>query len=79
MALGPTPYRDRRGDDVYGIDVLEKEELDGINEGPVSAVCAPGSLRLIKDFQRQTDVVVLPSLDTGTSRFLVERIVYRPR
>ncbi|KFZ13192.1 hypothetical protein V501_03803 [Pseudogymnoascus sp. VKM F-4519 (FW-2642)] len=64
------------GDATYGIDVLDKEEPDGINDDPVRAL---QSLRLIKEFARQTDVVVLPSHDTNTPRFLAEGVVYRPK
>ncbi|OBT90869.1 hypothetical protein VE02_00483 [Pseudogymnoascus sp. 03VT05] len=64
------------GDATYGIDVLDKEEPDGINDDPVRAL---QSLRLIKEFARQTDVVVLPSHDTDTPRFLAKGVVYRPK
>lgn len=64
------------GDATYGIDVLDKEEPDGINDDPVRAL---QSLKLIKEFARQTDVVVLPSHDTDTPRFLAEGVVYRPK
>ncbi|KFY75723.1 hypothetical protein V499_04279 [Pseudogymnoascus sp. VKM F-103] len=64
------------GDATYGIDVLDKEEPDGINDDPARAL---QSLRLIKEFARQTDVVVLPSHDTNTPRFLAEGVVYRPK
>ncbi|OBT69088.1 hypothetical protein VE03_01239 [Pseudogymnoascus sp. 23342-1-I1] len=64
------------GDATYGIDVLDKEEPDGINDDPIRAL---ESLRLIKEFARQTDVVVLPSHDTNTARFLAESVVYKPK
>ncbi|KAJ2980449.1 hypothetical protein NQ176_g2632 [Zarea fungicola] len=64
------------GDATYGIDGLEKEEPDGINDDPMRAL---NSLRLIKAFARQRDVVVLPSHDADTPRLLAEEVVYRPR
>ncbi|BCS26942.1 N-acyl homoserine lactonase family protein [Aspergillus puulaauensis] len=63
------------GDATYGIDVLDREEPDGINDDPMRAL---QTLRAIKEFARQTDVVVLPSHDNDTPRLLAERVVYRP-
>lgn len=63
------------GDATYGLDVLNREEPDGINDDPLRAL---QSLRLIKEFARQTEVVVLPSHDPDTPRLLAERRIYRP-
>jgi glyoxylase-like metal-dependent hydrolase (beta-lactamase superfamily II) len=63
------------GDATYGLDLLDKEEPDGINDDPVRA---QQTLKTIKEFARQTDVVVLPSRDNDTPRLLAERVVYRP-
>ncbi|OJJ03887.1 hypothetical protein ASPVEDRAFT_43376 [Aspergillus versicolor CBS 583.65] len=63
------------GDATYGIDVLDREEPDGINDDPMRAL---QTLRTIKEFARQTEVVVLPSHDNDTPRLLAERVVYRP-
>ncbi|KFY26122.1 hypothetical protein V491_01466 [Pseudogymnoascus sp. VKM F-3775] len=64
------------GDATYSIDVLDKEEPDGINDDPARAL---QSLRLMRQYARQTDVVVLPSHDANTPRFLAERVVYQPK
>ncbi|KAL3485760.1 beta-lactamase-like protein [Aspergillus germanicus] len=63
------------GDATYGIDVLDREEPDGINDDPIRAL---QTLRRIKEFARETDVVVLPSHDKDTPRLLEQRVVYRP-
>ncbi|KAI1080436.1 Metallo-hydrolase/oxidoreductase [Whalleya microplaca] len=63
------------GDATYGLDVLDLEEPDGINDDPVTAL---RSLKLINEFARQTDVVVLPSHDTETPRLLKDRVIYKP-
>lgn len=64
------------GDATYGVDLLEREETDGVNEDPVGAV---ESLRLIKAFAREREVVVLPSHDAGVEGLLEGRVVYRPK
>ncbi|KFY33437.1 hypothetical protein V494_07651 [Pseudogymnoascus sp. VKM F-4513 (FW-928)] len=64
------------GDATYGMDVLDREEPDGINDNPLRAL---QSLKLMKEFARQNEVVVLPSHDIDTPRFLAERVVYRPK
>ena len=51
------------GDATYGLDLLDKEEPDGINDDPETAL---RSLKLIKEFASHTDVVVLPSHDPST-------------
>ncbi|KAJ5309241.1 hypothetical protein PENANT_c042G01851 [Penicillium antarcticum] len=63
------------GDATYGLDLLDKEEPDGINDDPIRA---KQTLRTIKEFARESDVVLLPSHDTDTPRLLAERVVYRP-
>ncbi|KAJ0413901.1 beta-lactamase-like protein [Aspergillus carlsbadensis] len=63
------------GDATYGIDVLDREEPDGINDDPMRAL---QTLRRIKEFARQGEVVVLPSHDRDAPRLLAERVVYRP-
>lgn len=64
------------GDASYGLDLLDKEEPDGINDDPISAL---ESLRKIKSFAQQSDVVVLPSHDPDTPRLLSDRILYKPK
>lgn len=64
------------GDASYGLDLLDKEEPDGINDDPMSAL---KSLRKIKSFAQQSDVVVLPSHDPDTPRLLSDRILYKPK
>lgn len=62
------------GDATYGLDLLETEEPDGINDDPEMAL---QSLELIKEFARQTELVVLPSHDVDTPRLLRERVAYK--
>ncbi|KXH61417.1 metallo-beta-lactamase superfamily protein [Colletotrichum salicis] len=64
------------GDTSYGVDLLDKEEPDGINDDPMSAL---DSLRKIKAFAKQSDVVVPPSRDPNTPRLLKERVLYKPQ
>uniref|UniRef100_A0A8H7K579 Metallo-beta-lactamase domain-containing protein n=1 Tax=Bionectria ochroleuca TaxID=29856 RepID=A0A8H7K579_BIOOC len=64
------------GDATYGIDVLDKEEPDGINDDPIGAL---ESLKLLKEFAKETEVVVLPSHDPDTPRLLKDRIIYKPK
>lgn len=59
----------------YAIDLLDKEEPDGINDDPMTAL---QSIRMIKEFSRERDVVVLPSHDPNTPRLLRDRVVYKP-
>ncbi|OTA90983.1 hypothetical protein M434DRAFT_13496 [Hypoxylon sp. CO27-5] len=63
------------GDATYGLDLLDLEEPDGINDDPLTAL---NSLKLIKEFARQTDVVVLPSHDPETPRLLRDNVIYKP-
>jgi glyoxylase-like metal-dependent hydrolase (beta-lactamase superfamily II) len=71
----PTTYV-LTGDAAYGIDVLDREEPDGINANPARAL---ETLRLIKEFGRRAEIVVLPSHDPDTPRLLAERVMYRPK
>jgi glyoxylase-like metal-dependent hydrolase (beta-lactamase superfamily II) len=64
------------GDATYGLDLLDKEEPDGINDDPQTAL---ESLKLIKQFARETDLVVLPSHDRDVARLLRDRIPYKPK
>lgn len=64
------------GDATYGVDLLDKEEPDGINNDPMAAL---QSLKLIKEFASQTDLVVLPSHDPDVRRLLRDRQVYKPK
>ena len=63
------------GDATYAVELLDKEEPDGINDDPVTAL---QSLKLIKEFARQTDVVVLPSHDPDVRLLLRDKRVYKP-
>ncbi|KAJ6137344.1 hypothetical protein N7471_003830 [Penicillium samsonianum] len=63
------------GDATYGLDLLDKEQPDGINDDPMRA---HQTLKTIKEFAKETDVVVLPSHDIDTPRLLADRVVYRP-
>lgn len=63
------------GDATYGVDLLDKEEPDGVNDDPRTAL---QSLRLIKQFARETELVVLPSHDPQVERLLRDRVVYKP-
>ncbi len=64
------------GDATYGVDLLDKEEPDGINDDPQTAF---NSLRMIKQFARETDLVVLPSHDPDVAQLLKEKVVYKPK
>ncbi|KAH8902037.1 Metallo-hydrolase/oxidoreductase [Coniochaeta sp. PMI_546] len=64
------------GDATYGLDILNREEPDGINDDPATAL---KTLKLIKEFARQTNVVVLPSHDPDTPRLLKDRVPYKPK
>lgn len=63
------------GDATYGIELLDKEEPDGTNDDPMRTL---QTLKTIKQFARDSEVVVLPSHDVNTPRFLAERVPYRP-
>ncbi|KAH6876610.1 metallo-beta-lactamase superfamily protein [Thelonectria olida] len=64
------------GDATYGVDLLDVEEPDGINDDPMTAL---QSLQLMKEFARQRPVVVLPSHDPKTPVLLRDRVVYEPK
>lgn len=63
------------GDATYGIALLEKEHPDGINDDPMRALA---TLKTIKQFAKESEVVILPSHDVDTPRLLAEKVVYRP-
>lgn len=63
------------GDATYGLAFLDKEEPDGINDDPIRAL---QTLKTIRQFAREAEVVVLPSHDPDTPRLLAERVPYRP-
>lgn len=58
-----------------GLDLLNKEEPNGINDDPMRAL---KSLQAMKQFARETEVVILPSYDPSTPQLLAERVIYRP-
>lgn len=64
------------GDSTYNIERLEREEPDGMTGTPLEAI---ESMRKMKEFARQQDVVVLPSHDQNTPVLLKERVIYRPQ
>ncbi|PLB53854.1 metallo-beta-lactamase superfamily protein [Aspergillus steynii IBT 23096] len=64
------------GDAVYGLDLLDIEQPDGINSDPQRAL---KSLKLIKQFAAENEVVVLPSHDVNTAQILVNSTVYKPK
>ncbi|KAI8243409.1 N-acyl homoserine lactonase [Colletotrichum sp. SAR 10_99] len=64
------------GDATYSLELLEREEPDGINQDPMTAF---ESLQLIKKFSEQQKVVVLPSHDVNTSIILDEKRQYRAK
>lgn len=64
------------GDATYGLDLLDKEEPDGINSDPMRAL---QTLKTIKQFAMETDVVILPSHDPDTPQLLAKRHTYRPK
>ncbi|KAE8133588.1 beta-lactamase-like protein [Aspergillus pseudotamarii] len=63
------------GDATYGLDLLDKEEPDGINDDPMRAL---RTLKTIKQFAKEMDVVILPSHDPNTPQLLANRQAYRP-
>ncbi|RDL41619.1 Metallo-hydrolase [Venustampulla echinocandica] len=63
------------GDATYGLELLDKEETDGINDDPLRAV---ETLRKIKEFTRQQPVIVLPSHDTKTIENLKLKTAFSP-
>ncbi|KAL2152863.1 hypothetical protein VTH82DRAFT_4018 [Thermothelomyces myriococcoides] len=64
------------GDAVFGTDLLDREEPDGISDDPKTAL---KSLLLIQEFARETELVVLPSHDPAVERLLKDRVVYKPK
>lgn len=62
------------GDATYSIDLLEREEPDGANDDPITAL---ESIKTMKEFARDRDVIILPSHDLNTSKLLEEKVVYK--
>lgn len=71
---GPSTYF-IAGDATYGVALLEREEPDGANSDPLTAF---ESLKVIKEFARQRDVIVLPSHDVDTPSLLKNKTIYKP-
>ncbi|WP_369264095.1 hypothetical protein [Streptomyces sp. R35] len=63
------------GDSTYDQDLLDAELTDGVNNSPRQAI---ESLRKIKEFARQHDVVVLPAHDPRAARRLADSETFRP-
>lgn len=63
------------GDASYDLGCLDREETDGVNEDPVTAV---ETLRKIKEFARGERVVVLPAHDVDAREILERRRVFVP-
>jgi glyoxylase-like metal-dependent hydrolase (beta-lactamase superfamily II) len=64
------------GDATYGLDLLDQEFTDGINDNPKVAL---ESVRKIKEFAAETDVVVLPAHDPAVEAYLAGNLVYKPK
>ncbi|KAJ4287674.1 hypothetical protein N0V90_012377 [Kalmusia sp. IMI 367209] len=64
------------GDATYSMELMDSEQVDGINDDPIRAL---ESIRKMKEFARQQEVVVLPSHDVDTPRLLTGRIIYSPK
>jgi glyoxylase-like metal-dependent hydrolase (beta-lactamase superfamily II) len=62
------------GDATYSVGCLDREEPDGVTDEPMKH---HETLKLIKKFTAETDVVVLPSHDLDTPRMLKERVVFK--
>ncbi|KAI8310495.1 N-acyl homoserine lactonase [Colletotrichum sp. SAR11_59] len=56
--------------------ILDFDEKRAVGPDPFTAF---ESLKKIKEFARQTDIVVLPTHDPDTPRLLKDRVVYRPK
>ncbi|MGW1621679.1 N-acyl homoserine lactonase family protein [Streptomyces sp. NPDC002172] len=63
------------GDSTYDQDLLDAELTDGVNNNPRQAI---ESLRKIKEFARQHDVVVLPAHDPRAAERLADSETFRP-
>ena len=63
------------GDAMYRLDLLDAEETDGVNDNPTVAL---ESVRKIKEFARQSDVVILVAHDPDVENCLAERKVFIP-
>jgi N-acyl homoserine lactone hydrolase len=63
------------GDATYDQRLLDAEITDGVNNNPRLAI---ESLRKIKEFSRQQDIVLLPSHDPRAARRLASSEAFRP-
>jgi glyoxylase-like metal-dependent hydrolase (beta-lactamase superfamily II) len=63
------------GDAAYSLDLLDQEETDGVNDDPRKAV---ETMRRIKEFAREREVVVLVSHDWKSVEMLEGKVVFRP-
>lgn len=63
------------GDATYSLELLEREEPDGINDDPVMGF---KSLQLMKEFARGRDVVVIPNHDPQAAEILSQKRIYKP-
>jgi glyoxylase-like metal-dependent hydrolase (beta-lactamase superfamily II) len=63
------------GDATYGLEYLDQELTDGVNETPMQAI---ETVKKIKELARQMPLVILPAHDKDSPRRLQERIVYTP-
>jgi glyoxylase-like metal-dependent hydrolase (beta-lactamase superfamily II) len=63
------------GDATYDVQLMDRDEPDGANDDPVLAV---ESLKMIKAFAKDTDIVVLPSHDPDSPKLLKDRVIYKP-
>jgi glyoxylase-like metal-dependent hydrolase (beta-lactamase superfamily II) len=64
------------GDATYGLEYLDQELTDGVNDTPLLAV---ETLRKIKELARQIPLVVLPSHDRESAERLRMNDVYKPK
>jgi glyoxylase-like metal-dependent hydrolase (beta-lactamase superfamily II) len=63
------------GDATYGLEYLDQELTDGVNDTPLLAV---ETLRKIKELARQIPLVILPSHDRESAERLRMNDVYKP-
>jgi glyoxylase-like metal-dependent hydrolase (beta-lactamase superfamily II) len=63
------------GDAAYTVDLLDQEETDGVNDDPKRAV---ETVRMIKEFATERDVVVLPSHDWKSVEMLEGKVAFKP-
>ncbi|KAI1868005.1 uncharacterized protein JN550_006812 [Neoarthrinium moseri] len=63
-------------DATYGLDLLDAEEVDGVTEAPETAL---DTIKRIKQYAAEKEVVILPSHDPNTPLYLRNRKVYQSR